>query len=105
MLVIEVFRPTYQRTGTKKDGAAFKINYQEAEIPRRNKRPKPIEISVPRDGAYVEGLYTLADNSFRPDVYDRLTLAPFFHLMPLDDAIKIAQEAESTSAAKPKKKS
>lgn len=103
MLIIEVFKPTYQRTGTKKDGTEFKVNYQEAEIRRQNKRPKPIEISVPRDGAYTEGLYTLTDNSFRPDNFDRLALAPFIQLTPLDDAIAIAQKAER--ASKPQSKS
>lgn len=55
----------YQRTITKKDGTDFKINYQEAEIRRQGKRPKPTEITVPRSGAYIEGLYTLTDSSFR----------------------------------------
>lgn len=104
MLVIEVFKPTYQRVGIKKDGTEFKVNYQEAEIRRQSKRPKPIEISVPRDGAYVEGLYTLADSSFRPDEYDRLCMAPFFRLVPLNDAIRIAQDAESATNVKPKPK-
>lgn len=55
----------YQRTITKNDGTDFKINYQEAEIRRQGKPPKPIEITVPRSGAYVEGLYTLGRSAAR----------------------------------------
>ncbi len=94
MLIVEVFKKTYQRNITKKDGTDFKINYQEAEIRRQGKRPKPIEITVPRSGAYGEGLYTLTDSSFRPDDYDRLSLSPYIQLEPLDEAIITAQTAE-----------
>ena len=104
MLIIEVFKPTYQRTGTKKDGTDFKVNYQEAEIKRQGKRPKPIEINIPRDGAYVDGLYTLADSSFRPDDYDRLSLAPFIRLMPLDEAIRLANNAEKGNSKQSSRK-
>lgn len=105
MLIIEVFKPTYQRIGTKKDGTDFEVNYQEAEIKRHGRRPKPIEINIPRAGAYVQGLYTLTDSSFRPDNYDRLSLAPYIQLMSLDDGIQVATAAEKEhSVASPKVK-
>ena len=100
MLVIEVFKPTYQITGTKRDETEFKVNYQEAAIRRQNKRPKPIETNIPRSGAYVDGLYTLPDNSFRPDDYDRPTLAPYINLVPLDDVIRIAEQHKKLSNQK-----
>lgn len=105
MLIVEVFKKTYQRNITKKDGTNFKINYQEAEIRRQGKRPKPIEITVPRSGAYIEGLYTLTGGTFRPDDYDRLSLSPYIQLAPLDEAIVAAQSAkkEWTESAKLRK--
>lgn len=98
MLILEVFKGTHQRKGQKKDGTEFTVRYQEAEIRRQGKRPRPIEVSVPRDGAYVEGLYTLSANSFRPDDYDRLALSPYIRLTPLDDAIKFAEDAEKEAS-------
>lgn len=97
MLILEVFARTYQITATKKDGTEFKVHYQEAEIREGNQRPKPIEISVPRSGAYyIAGLYTLAESSFRPDDYDRLSLIPFIRLEPLEEAIEDAATTAKT---------
>lgn len=96
MLILNVFGKKYQRTGTKKDGTEFKVNYQEAEMIRENKRPRVVEVSVPRDGVYPEGLYTLDESSYRPDRYDRLSLSSYLRLLPLDDAILIATKYEST---------
>lgn len=74
----------------KKDGAEFTFKYQEAEILRNGHRPRVVKISVPNQGRYEEGLYTLAAESFRPDKYERLEMG-FAELMPLDDALKVAQ--------------
>ena len=105
MLILKVFSQKHQRTGTKKDGTEFKVIYQEAEVLRRNRRPRLVEVSSPKDGAYVEGLYTLDESSFRPDNYDRLSLSPYIRLMPLNDAVQIATEAEELHSARPKQKS
>ncbi len=94
MLILEVFKGIHQRKGQKKDGTEFTVRYQEAEIQREGRLPRPIEISVPRDGAYSADLYTVSASSFRPDDYERLTLSPYVRLKPLDDAIKLAQAAE-----------
>jgi hypothetical protein len=103
MLILEVFKGTHQRKGQKKDGTEFTVRFQEAEIRREGKRPRPIEISVPRDGAYIEGLYTLTGSSFRPDDYDRLSLSTYIRLEPLEDAIFKAQEELESPPARGKK--
>lgn len=104
MLILNVFGKTYQRTGTKKDGTEFKVAYQEAEILREGRRPRVVEVSTPRDGAYPEGLYTLDEKSYRPDMYDRLSLSPYLRLLPLDDAILIATKYESATSRSSVKK-
>lgn len=102
MLILKVYGTKHQRTGTKKDGTEFKVNYQEAEILRQNRRPRPIEITYPMSGAYVEGLYTLDERSFKADDYDRLSLT-YLRLVALDDAIRIAQSAEENATGRQKK--
>lgn len=102
MLILKVFSQRLQRSGVKKDGTQFNITYQEAEILRRNRRPRVVEISSPRDGAYSEGLYTLDESSFRPDSYDRLSLSPYVRLMPLNDAMRLAEEIKPKVQSKNK---
>ena len=55
-------------------------------------RPRVVEISIPGEGHYKEGLYTLSAQSFRPDKYERLEMA-YPTLTPLEEALKIAEQA------------
>lgn len=91
MLILKVFKPIHQRKGTKKDGTEFEIQFQEAEIVQENRRPRVVEITVPRQGCYDEGVYTLSAESFRPDKYERLEMA-YPTLTPLEEAIKSADK-------------
>jgi hypothetical protein len=91
MLILRVYNQVHERKGTKKDGTEFTFKYQEAEIVRDGHRPRVIKISVPNQGRYEEGLYTLAPESFRPDKYERLEMG-FAELTPLDGALKDAEK-------------
>ena len=90
MLVLRVFKMVHQRKGTKKDGTEFKVRYQEAEILQENHRPRVVQISVPGQGNYDDGLYTVSSESFRPNNYDSLEMR-FPTLTPLEKALKIGE--------------
>lgn len=91
MLILKVFGLIHQRKVTKKDGTEFEIRFQEAEIVLENRRPRVVEISIPGQGHYAEGLYTLSAQSFRPDKYERLEMA-YPTLTPLEEALKSADK-------------
>ena len=93
MLIVHVFNQVHERKATKKDGTEFTFKYQEAEIVRDGHRPRVIKISVPNQGRYEEGLYTLAAESFRPDKYERLEMG-FPELTPLEDALKDGEKQQ-----------
>ncbi len=95
MLILKVFEPVHQRKITKKDGTDFAIRFQEAETVEKNRRPRVVEISIPSDSQYQEGLYTVSAKSFRPDKYERLEMA-YPSLTPLNEAIKFAELAIKT---------
>ncbi|MEX2150529.1 MAG: single-stranded DNA-binding protein [Steroidobacteraceae bacterium] len=87
MLIVHVYNQVHERKATKKDGTEFTFQYQEAEIVRDGHRPRVIKISVPKQGRYEDGLYTLSADSFRPDKYERLEMG-FPELTPLEVALK-----------------
>lgn len=87
MLVLKVFKMVHQRKGTRKDGTEFTVRYQEAEIVQENHRPRVVHISVPGQGHYDDGLYTVSSESFRPNNYDSLEMR-FPTLTPLEEALK-----------------
>lgn len=91
MLILKVFGLVHQRKVTKKDGTEFTIRFQEAETIQENRRPRVVEISIPGEGHYKEGLYTLSAESFRPDKYERLEMA-YPTLTPLEEALKSAEK-------------
>ena len=91
MLILKVFGLVHQRKVTKKDGTEFTIRFQEAETIQENRRPRVVEISIPGEGHYKEGLYTLSAQSFRPDKYERLEMA-YPTLTPLEEALKSAEK-------------
>ena len=93
MLILNVFKSVQQRKGTKKDGTEFEIQFQEAEILQENRRPRVVEISVPRQGRYDDGLYTVSSESFRPNNFDSLEMR-FPTLTPLEEALKIGDRAQ-----------
>ena len=101
MLILKVFERIHQRKVTKKDGTEFEIRFQEAETVQENRRPRVVEISVPGEGQYQEGLYTLSAQSFRPDKYERLEMA-YPTLTPLDEALKLGEkESKAWKGRKP----
>ena len=91
MLILKVFGLIHQRKVTKKDGTEFEIRFQEAETVQENRRPRVVEISIPGEGHYKEGLYTLSAESFRPDKYERLEMT-YPSLTPLDEALKLGEK-------------
>lgn len=91
MLILKVYGVVHERKGTKKDGTSFTFAYQEAEIVKAGHRPRVVKVSVPNQGRYEEGLYTLAADSFRPDKYERLELG-FVELVAADGAIAEAEK-------------
>ena len=91
MLILKVFGTVHQRKVTKKDGTDFEIRFQEAETVQDNRRPRVVEISIPGEGHYKEGLYTISAQSFRPDRYERLEMV-YPTLTPLDDALKLGEK-------------
>jgi hypothetical protein len=91
MFIARVFGQLHERKATKKDGTEFTVRYQEAELIRRNQRPRVVKISVQNGTRYEEGLYTLAPESFRPDKFERLEM-DFPELVPLSDALKIGEQ-------------
>ena len=91
MLILKVFGLVHQRKVTKKDGSEFEVRFQEAEIMQENRRPRVVEISIPGQGHYDEGLYTISVQSFRPDRHERLEMA-FPTLTPLKDAVELAEK-------------
>lgn len=99
MFIARVFNQVHERKGTKKDGTEFTFKYQEAEILRDGRRPRVIKISVPNQGRYEEGLYTLSADSFRPDKYERLEMG-FAELVPLEEALKSAEKQHKTWQAR-----
>jgi hypothetical protein len=93
MFIARVFNQVHERKATKKDGTEFTFKYQEAELLRDGHRPRVIRISVPNQGRYEEGLYTLSAGSFRPDKFERLEMG-FPELTPLDVAIRDAEKQQ-----------
>jgi hypothetical protein len=93
MFIARVFNQVHERKATKKDGTEFTFKYQEAEILRDGHRPRVIKISVPNQGRYEEGLYTLSADSFRPDKYERLEMG-FVELTPLEIALKAGDKQQ-----------
>ena len=91
MLILNVYAPVHERTVTKKDGTEFKIRFQEGEMLQENRRPRVVEIPVPGEGHYNEGLYTAAAESFRPNNYERLEMK-FLTLIPLEEALKLGEK-------------
>jgi hypothetical protein len=91
MLVLNVFGMVHERKVNKKDGTEFRVRYQEAEILKKNKRPRVVEIASPTDRPYEEGLYTVDSQSFHPDRFERLEMV-FPKLTPLEDAMQVAEE-------------
>ena len=91
MLILNVFGLVHQRKIKKKDGTEFEIRFQEAEIVLENRRPRVVEISIPGEGHYDEGLYTLSAESFRPNNYERLEMK-FPTLTPLEEALKVGEK-------------
>lgn len=91
MLILNVFAPLHERRVNKKDGTEFKVRFQEAEILKKGKRPRVIEIAAPPDRPYEEGLYTLDARSFHPDRFERLEMV-YPTLIPLEEAMSIAEE-------------
>jgi len=99
MLILKLFGAVHQRKVTKKDGTEFEIRFQEAESVQENRRPRVVEIPIRGDGHYKEGLYTLSSASFRPDRFERLEMTHPV-LIPLDEAIRLAQSAKKTGSSK-----
>ena len=95
MLILNVFGLIHERTATKKDGSEFKVRFQEAEILRDNRRPRVVEISVPKNDKYEPGLYTLSAESFRPSQYDRLEMS-YPTLISIEEAVNLAEKAKSS---------
>ena len=93
MFIARVYNQVHERKGTKKDGSQFAFKFQEAEILRDGHRPRVIKISVPNQGPYEEGLYTLSADSFRPDKYERLEMG-FPELTPLEVALKDGEKQQ-----------
>ena len=91
MLILQVFKPIHQRKGTKKDGTEFEYRFQEAEILHEDRRPRVVQISIPGQEPYEEGLYTVSADSFRPNNYERLEMK-FPELTPLEEALKLGEK-------------
>lgn len=84
MLVLHVYNYVHERKGTTKDGTEFIFKYQEAEMLRDSHCPRVVTLSVPNQGRYEDGLYTLSADSFRVDKYERLEMG-FPELISLDE--------------------
>lgn len=100
MLILEVDGHVHERKGTrKKDGSDFTIRYQEAKIIRENHLDRVVKISIPGEGKYEPGLYTVSADSFRPGEYERLIMG-YVDLMPLEQACEIANKQLKASRAR-----
>ncbi|ANO50069.1 single-stranded DNA-binding protein [Woeseia oceani] len=98
MLILNVHGPVHERTAVRKDGIEFRVRFQEAEILRGERRPRLVEISVPKTNTkYGEGLYTLSGQSFRPNQYDKIELV-FPTLIGIEEALKTASETKGAIA-------
>ncbi len=71
----------------------FEIRYQEADLIMPNRRARALEIRAPRDGEYPPGLYTVAAESFSTNQWDQLELRRYPVLIPLAEAVALAEEA------------
>ena len=81
---------TKEATGAK---GQFEIRFQEADLIMPSRRARALEIRAPRDGEYTPGLYTLAAESLSTDRWDRLELRRHPVLIPLAEAVKLAEMA------------
>ncbi len=95
MVVLHVFKQLHKRKGVRKDGTEFEARFQEAEMWRDTRRPQVVQIPVSSHGRYDEGLYTVSADSFRPSIFERLEMR-FPELVPLDDAIALAEKAKKS---------
>ena len=100
MLILFVFKQVHKRSGRRKDGTEFEVQFQEAEIWRESRRPQVVQIPVSNSGAYQEGLHTIAADSFRPNNFERLEMK-YPELVPLEEALQLADRARK--ALRPQK--
>lgn len=85
MITIEIISELKTKSVMTKRGP-FTIKYHEADLLKPGCRPRPFEMSPPNDAVYEPGLYTISDESFSTNQYDRLILDSYYKLIPFGDS-------------------